>query len=778
MGVLDAATNAIQTTSNVVSGTPATGISTIVDNVTGGTTASGIMSTLTSLASSKPEPNPLSNYATYDYVIGLGVLTSKESDNPDSTYMTGQRAVPLICKSANISPNNRITTKYGKFDFFIDNLSIESTIGFTNFKNSMLTTIEFEIFEPYSALMFPLALQTAAEQAATAGGTTGNASAPAAGASKQKATSNWREAVYLLTIEFRGNKEDGTMLSIPNTSRYIPIKITDMTVKVNEHGTRYVVKAFASNNVPLTKEHADLKTDVSIKGKTVQEVLQTGPQSLQAVVNQRLQALKNKKIVSDPDEIVILFPNEIASATMPATSAGTAEVKSSATTSTTSSSSADIQKKLGVTTGANKTLVQPDGQCNIIGKASLGLGVDRKGKTPMEKPGKVYNGGSNTFNMGDMSVDPKEGTFNFSQNQDISTAINEVILSSNFVNTALDPASLDKNGMRDWWSIDTQVYFKSTSANLKKTGTASRIIVYRVVPYKAHASALPTTGSKTPGLDRIANNVVKRYDFIYTGKNTEVLKFDIDLSMSFSNILAADGGMSNQDDKRSTEASQQDKKVTETSGMADGNAPDGSLATGQTKYISTGFKSDGLGGSAPDTPVNRAARAFHEALTKNVDMMNLNMEIMGDPYWIPQSGMGNYTAKTKRFGITTDGSVDYQRGQIDTYVNFRTPIDINQSTGMYDFSGGTTTGTVVEFSGLYYVNTVTNNFRGGRFTQVLTGMRRQGFDRKTTDSPNSSINSKEPDVQLVPADKTPATTENTNATMSGAMNGRENPEGV
>lgn len=731
MGILDAATNAAGVARAVISGGPAAGVTAVKDGISGATsgTSSSLMGGLSaapSLVPPKPIPNALSSYATYDYILGLQTISKKDYNFPDSSYMVGLGKKNIICKSANADPNYRVQTAYGKFDFFIEGLRIEAIIGFSENKNSSITTIEFEIVEPYSALMFPLALQTAAYNAGW---------------------KNWRDAPYLLTIEFRGNKEDGTMQNIPKTNKYIPIRMTTMQIKTSEKGTRYVVKAYAANKQSDTSEFAQLKTDVQARGKTVQEILQTGPQSLQAVINQRLKALKEeKKLVSDPDEILILFPNEIASAATPATNAGAPETKASATTNTKEQTSPELYKKLGVTeSSVNKTLVQPDGQCNAIGQSESGLNLARKGKAAMSKPGEIYND-QGVAVLGNVQTDPKEGAYTFSQNQDIPTAINEVILSSGYVDKALDASTMDSSGMRDWWKIDTQVYYKDTDANLAKTGTASRLIVYRVIPYKAHSSAITANNAKAPGFDEIKKNVVKTYDYIYTGKNTEVIKFDIDFSVSFANILAADGGMSNQDDKRSSETGQQDQQQTESSGLAKGNNPEKQSQPAQTKPGATSLPSDSVGGAAPDTPVTRAARVFHNAVTKNLDMLTLNMEIWGDPFWVPQSGLGNYTAaKGPRPGIT-NGSVDYQRGQIDTYINFKTPIDINQNTGMYDFGQTSATGPVVEFSGLYTVNRVTSVFRQGKFTQILKGFRRNSQERKKTDTPDKTLTSTQPDV--------------------------------
>lgn len=730
MGILDAATNAVNTAKSVITGGPAAGVAAVTEKVSELTGGFGSVSGLLSsplLPSPKPIPNSLSSFATYDYVLGLSALTKNDYNFPDSSYIIGAGKRYIICKSANADPNYRILTAYGKFDFFMENLRIESIIGFADSKNSTITSLEFEIVEPYSALMFPLALQTAAYQAGW---------------------KNWRDAPFLLSVEFRGNKEDGSMQSISGTNKYVPIRLTSMQIKTSERGTRYIVKAYAANKQSDTTEFNQLKTDVQIRGKTVQEILQTGPQSLQAVINQRLQALKtDKKIVADPDEILILFPNEIASAATPTSAAGLPESKLSATTSAAGNSGNSLYTKLGVSVGVNKTLVQPDGQCNAIGKAESGVNLSRRGKAPMAKPGEVYDEKTGNAVLGNVQYNPKESTYNFSQTQDIATAINEVILSSGFVDKALDASNMDATGMRDWWKIDTQVYYKSTDANLSKTGTASRLIVYRVIPYKAHSSAITANNAKAPGFDQLTKQVIKSYDYIYTGKNTEVLKFDIDFSVSFSNILAADGGMSNIDDKRAAETGQQDQDVSENSGLSKGNSPEKQSTPQQNKAQEVELPSDNKGGGPGDTPVTRAARVFHNAITKNVDMMTLNMEIWGDPFWIPQSGLGNYTAaKGPRPGITKDGSVDYQRSQIDVYVNFRTPVDLNQNTGMYDFGNSSFSGPVMEFSGLYTVNRVTSVFRQGRFTQTLKGFRRNNYERKNTDTPDKTLTSNQPDV--------------------------------
>ena len=107
-----------------------------------------------------PLKNPLFAYATYDYVLSISALTTDTYN--DASYVTG-RKLPIVCKSANADPSNRITTPYGKFDFFIDNLEMKCLMANDRGNNTNVAgPFTFTITEPYSMGMFPIALQTAA----------------------------------------------------------------------------------------------------------------------------------------------------------------------------------------------------------------------------------------------------------------------------------------------------------------------------------------------------------------------------------------------------------------------------------------------------------------------------------------------------------------------------------------------------------------------------------------------------------------------------------------
>jgi hypothetical protein len=699
------ATSVVNSAKALIDAGPASALSS-VSNAIGGAVNS-ISSFLSSIGNPNniklPLPNPLSAYATYDYVLGIGVLTKFDINNPDTTYRAGKR-VPLVAKSANADPSNRIQTPYGKFDFFIDNLVLNSTIGFEKGNNTNVTTLSFDITEPYSMGLFLIAIQTAAQNAGW---------------------DNYRECPFLLTIDFRGNKESGIMEKVPNTSRQIPFLFASYSMNMSQMGAKYSCTCNAHNGPALASKTSELKSDTSIKGATVQEVLQTGEKSLQAVVNQRLQQYKKDKIVNVPDEVLILFPNEIASESAPQNDTAQTEKKSTATTSTKAAPS-DIMKKLGVAySDVNKTLIQPDGQCNAIGRASMGYSIDRKGDTPVSNDNAVYNAKTKVYTRGDNTSPVNVGNFKFSQNTDIPTAINQVLMASQYANLALDAANLTKTGMRKWWRIDTQVYVLESKANLKQTGKSPRLIVYRVIPYETHSSRLAAPNVKAPGFDELKKQAVKHYNYLYTGKNTEVLKFDIEFKASIDALMTADSLKRSQDVVTESQTGSNISQEAEKQPLGKGNNPSKEPGTHATtvSYTNTSTGSDKRGGG-PDDYASRAAKVFHDAITYGSDMITLNMDIMGDPYYVAQSGQGNYTSKPETSNLNKDGSVNWQSGEVDIIVNFRTPIDINQSTGLYNFGGQSKSAPVIGFSGLYYVNGIVSNFRGGRFTQTLSGARR------------------------------------------------------
>ena len=103
-------------------------------------------------------------------------------------------------------------------------------------------------------------------------------------------------------------------------------------------------------------------------------------------------------------------------------------------------------------------------------------------------------------------------------------------------------------------------------------------------------------------------------------------------------------------------------------------------------------------------------------------MLNVDLKIAGDTYYLGDSGLGNYSATTiGNDNINSELQMNYQSSDISVEINYQTPIDIDRSTGLYSKTVNLPT-----FSGLYRVMQVSSTFKAGVFEQDLTLQRRAG----------------------------------------------------
>jgi hypothetical protein len=654
----------------------------------------------TSIDTLPPYPNVLGIFANYNYIFTLSALSDDEINFPNSTYRaTGPKTI--ICKSGNGDPYNRVQTEYGQFDFFIDNFSMDSIYGWDKTtQNTSATTMNFDVTEPYSMGMFMQSLAVACERSGHNG---------------------YNEAPFLLTIEFKGFTEQNEVIDLPQLKKYIPLKLNTIEMSVNSKGSTYKIGALAWNDGAHSDRYTKLKSDVSISGKTVQEVLQTGENSLQKVLNdyQRLQVKDGS--INVADQIVILFPVDIASSSSGSNS-GSNQKESSATATANPSTSANnntLFQKLGVTEtniGSITNLVQDPNNCNAIGASSMGYSTVKKGDAPYAKEEQVLDEKTNTWIA--QSPDVSTGNLQFKQSGDIVNAINQVIIQSDYARQALKKEQIDENGMLPWWRIDTEFYQIPSEENYTKTGTKPRLVVYRVVPYRVHSGKFMPANTPAPGFDNLKKQAIKEYNYIYTGKNIDILDFNIEIKSGFYTKFTAANNSQSQDVKEQANNSTVDGANVETPPLEGQKNPKLGSAGTKTLPVGTITSTDRQGGGGAETVETRVARQFYEAVTEGADMLTVDLKIIGDPYYIGDSGLGNYSAPstTGLMNMDDNGSVNYQTSEVDIVVNFRTPIDINERTGLYDFADSKI---LLNYSGLFKINTISHSFSGGKFIQTL-----------------------------------------------------------
>lgn len=699
-----------------------------------------------------PLPNQLEQYATVNTIFTLSVLDDEAINFPDATYRKGNLG-EIILKSASGAPDSKLVgSVYGKFDFFLDDLKISSTVGLNEATGlSNATNIEFKIIEPYSMGMFFQVMQLAAYKNGDA---------------------NYTQVPVLLTIEWKGwtdlNQE------VPIVVRQIPLKLREITLNVSGRGSEYTVSAYPWNEQGFSKTYNEVKTDIGIqcdKGGpyTIQNLLQTGQDSLQAVLNRRLKKLKADGVVEIPDEILIVFPTDTTSD--PSSQSGySKETRSSATISTGFTGSADaFYGKLGVSQGANETKIQSDtGTVNLVGKAALGFNENVKGQTPFGKDVDSYDTATGIVKIGSVTIDLNNSKYHFTQGGLISDIITNVILNSDYGRNALNEKQRTPDGFINWIRVESQVF------NIPRTDTSKgskpKCVVYRVVNYKVHASRFLAANAAAPGVDNLQKQALKEYNYIYTGKNVDVLDFAISFQAGFytsmftnpknaeSTVIEEKSGQSTNESTEVPNIEQTNQNILKAiTGGGSGRPPENPTQIRNDKIASKTAKQ---GGAGFDTPEVQVARQFQDVITSQTDMINLNMTILGDPYYIADSGMGNYSAKEIQGydNLTGDGAMNYQNGEVVITVNFRTPIDINLGEGTWDFRESEP---VAQFSGLFRVLNVESMISKNKFTQELQLVRLPGQEAKKVEVINSSP-VKNQGTEFV---------EKTNASILGAITG-------
>lgn len=704
-----------------------------------------------------PFTNVLSAFSSYNAVITLSCITSAMHSDPKASYKNGNLGVIVLRSSGagDLAGQTAITTKEnptGKYDFGINNLEISSLITFNQATQaSNGHDITFDVYEPYSMGLFMQACQNAAD------------------AQGWPTSTGYMTAVFLLTIEFIGYDSDGKSTTIPNTTRNIPFTFRDIAMTTTAGGSVYKVQAQPSNFAAFLNNFNLFEHDIAVEGSTVQEALQSGERSLQTIVNKRLQEYASKYTTAPTafDEVVIIFPkiNELQTVDQRGNALGipidptdgtiTTRFANNAINTETGESyfrgalalpntgvaKADPNAPPVTSTVSRKTsaanLIQESDDLNQIGKSILQFDNSLTGESGSNDQDDIQVDPANPISRNKVTYDKNKRQFQYSQGTSIVNAISSILLHSKYCRAGLDAQKADPKGMIPWFRIESEVHYQPPKDGNLGDNNLPKLLVFKVVPYLVHSEKNTANGAEPAGLAELATEVAKEYDYLYTGKNTEVLGFNIEFKQAMFNAMAkgADNNKNLTDNGRLGATPDSD-----TSRIASDNS------SGSSSYH--GERGHGRPQNNPPTPPSNTngglnfadqrtivAQAFQRALNDAATdlVMIPNFTIMGDPYFLADSGLGNFSSTgTGSFNVTKDLTMDYQSGEVDIAIVFRTPIDYNSSTGLMDFGD---TSIVRHFSGLYKVNEVKHRFNSGKFTQELSLMRRRNQTAEALNKP-------------------------------------------
>ena len=637
--------------------------------------------------------NPLEQFASYTPLWTMACLTTAQFNQPQLYRDDPASLKNIIFSSAGRFNSQRVRTFHGSPEYFVQSFEMKSVIAASpETGNTNAVLFELEIYEPYSMGLLLQSMQNAAVKSGYA---------------------NYLDnAPYVFRLDIQGYDETGKEFK-QIKPKFFVCKITKSTFEVNEGGSTYRLTAVPYNHSGYSDTINTLFKDIAIspgKKGTLKELLVEGSDSLVTYLNRNEYKLVEEGLIGKPDVYTIEFPTK------------SEQFVSSVTANPNNSATVLVDQLIQNAVGSVGSNVIFEFGDNPIGNSTFGFDESNGGNYPFSRASDVYDEETGRIVRDKLVIDPKRRLFQFKQAQKLTDIILECILNTKYAAETQNNKNIDDNGFITWFRIDTQIQFLDYDELI---GDYSRLITYRIVPFKVHHSVFTNPSSPPLGYDKLEKKIVKAYNYIYTGQNTDVLKFDINIKHNFyTGIYGSPVGLTGDEVEKNQGGIVIDGN-TKTP-VEKGKTPEAQVANLGRERIRRKIIDQTQGGPGVETLEKQIALAFNNALVNNnVDLVNLNLEILGDPYWLVDSGIANYFSPPAEGTelINEDGTANYEGNDVYIYITFRTPADVNDTTGLYNFSKEEV---ISPFSGIYKVTRCTSFFEDGVFKQTLRCIRMRG----------------------------------------------------
>jgi hypothetical protein len=649
--------------------------------------------------------NPMEVFTSHTILWTLACLTAEQFNNPPSYRNSPGDLKNIVFASAGRFNDQRqnifISSSVGAQapEYYINNFVMKNVIGANeDTGNSNAVKFEFDIVEPHSMGLLLQSMQSAAINA--------------------KYLSYLDNAPFVLRMDIQGFNQLGQNLSSIKPKFFV-LKLVGIKFSVNESGSTYKVDAVPYNHQgfssAINTTYSDVKLFADGRGHVFDILARSGEGSLVNFLNNIEEKLLKDEEISIKDEYVIQFP--VLSSDWQSSAGSQAEIKRA---------TKDPNEKEQIKAVSTST-IKIDPQLldqNSIASADFGFDQTSGGRPLFKRASDQYDEKTGVMIRDGMTIDPKKRAFQFAQAQSLTAIINQIILSSQYAQEALDPKNLTPQGFIKWFKLDVQMELKKLD---ELTGDYAKKITFRVVPYLVHQSIFSNATAAPIGYKELLKDVVKEYQYIYTGQNVDILSFNVQIN----NLFYAGANPKQESDAAKTATQDQkpgENKNSSTSTKKGQATEVQATNTGRSRpkrdpRLLAGYK----GGSDQKSVEQNVAENFQQVFVSgnSADLVTIDLEILGDPYWLVDSGFNNYfaSARSPTSQITDDGTMNYESGNVYIYLTFRTPNDVNTTTGLYDFSQ---VGEDSPFGGIYRVVLCENTFVDGNWKQKLKCVRMPG----------------------------------------------------
>lgn len=622
--------------------------------------------------------NPLSKLSSYTYNItwymlnpdGVASLQESQFRNINQLLPTSAGGKPqayIIAQSAGVGVQG-VRAPGMIYDYYIDDLSFKTVLMVPNGPASSLS-FEFKVIEPNS-FSLPTKLVQAIQKLYQ--------NSAILNTRNPKETPNPLDQHFVLGIRFYGYDQNGQIITAKTFSqrdslgaspdsvfeRYYVIKITEFKFKLDGRATTYNIKAAPmSVNEAYGSMRGIVPTTISCKGRTVSDLL-TGENGLVTQLNSIQDNLVGLNKQAEPDRYFIKFESgsDISNATLSIAAKDKTNTVTSEVNTTSESNIQEAQKTVALSVETNVP----------ISPSPVLTAIDQI----IRQSSYVING------------------------------INQVNTPAEETETQVNPPSKDLN----WYHVNPYV--------VPRAWDAKRNAYAYDITYQIHQFKIPYVRSPYVNARAVYPGPHKKYDYWFTGKNSEIISYEQNYSGIFYLLLAQTTGS--------------DKVGTDNVG----SAPISNLGGPSAPIDSSG---GGVTGSQ--------AAQVATSVTSPKDQVEFKATILGDPDFLSLS-IGTDTLNEnfyKKFSAYSyDGfTINPNGGQVFIEISFKEAVDynasldyktntvqytaenglmgLNESIGFYNsklFSDeAVDNGAIV-----YLLRHVTSHFSRGKFTQDLNGV--------------------------------------------------------
>lgn len=624
-------------------------------------------------------PNPLTEFATYTYNIALYMMKADEfvrtisTSDENLTIENIKNNSFLLMRSGSVGSKNR--TPYFDTDFFIDDLEI-TTISASPTRlsaNTNATEIKFKITEPNGVTL----LQRLYELSKTPGVLSPN--------------ENHLHTPYLLEISFKGYDDNGQVMNNFIKPKYIPIKLTDFKFEVQVTGTEYTVEAIPYAQQLFSNIRQTIPINIQITADTVGKIFDT--------------ETKEFKIIGDFNENGKIDNDE--------------RITTGTTAKTLAESLTNFYKSLtkpryiGGFEGGET--IQPDSKLYdeyefVIADKIKRAKLVREDFDPLNtnlETSKLFDHYASLV-QGKINIDAAANLFRINAGTGIVNLINFIIISSEYVEDSLISERIIDDDVVENKPIQWFKVIPTISEIKGWDEIASRYaykIKYNVIPYEIYYNDFPFVKRSKP----VGKGYHKEYNYLFTGKNTEVLEFKMNFDLAYYQAHTVGTG-----------------------------TPLGYTVPSATQLpVQKKLGSESIEGQIMDnssTPARKRSKdLMSNIMNDGADLLDLDMSIAGDPDYIPSGDLFMQQALARgrivEDAFHRDGTINYDVSPPYIKMIFKTPNDYDDYTGKVDI---TNTGL---FEGIYQITEIVHSFSGGAFTQKLKGF-------KTKVQPDDAVQTK------------------------------------